>query len=156
MRKSHGRERPMCILEPDDDSSEASSCTIPIASLWALAFQNNRDAFTKLYLHYRAPIGRYVMPMVRNQQTVEDIYQETFCRVWKDISKRRMLPSFQAPIEKFESWLFRIARNLAIDHIRGIRNHKEIPFFGGEAYHPKTEGLAKYLGIAGHEEQVCN
>jgi RNA polymerase sigma-70 factor (ECF subfamily) len=49
--------------------------------------------------------------MVRDRETAEDLSQETFIKVLNHLDKYR--PEF-----KFSSWLFKIANNVAIDHLR--------------------------------------
>jgi RNA polymerase sigma-70 factor (ECF subfamily) len=49
--------------------------------------------------------------MVRNRETAEDLSQDTFIKVLNHID--RYSPEF-----KFSSWLFKIANNVAIDHLR--------------------------------------
>jgi RNA polymerase sigma-70 factor, ECF subfamily len=49
--------------------------------------------------------------MVGNEETGRDLAQETFIRAWK------ALPSLRHPAQT-EAWLFRIARNIAIDYLR--------------------------------------
>jgi RNA polymerase sigma-70 factor (ECF subfamily) len=49
--------------------------------------------------------------MVRDRETAEDLAQETFIKVLNHIDRYR--PEF-----KLSSWLFKIANNVAIDHIR--------------------------------------
>lgn len=49
--------------------------------------------------------------MVRDRETAEDLAQDTFVRVLNHIDRYR--PEF-----KFSSWLFKIANNLTIDHLR--------------------------------------
>jgi RNA polymerase sigma-70 factor (ECF subfamily) len=52
--------------------------------------------------------------MVRDRETAEDLAQETFVKVLNNID--RYSPDF-----KFSSWLFKIANNLTIDHLRRRR-----------------------------------
>lgn len=61
------------------------------------------------------PVYNFVYRMVRNEKDAEDISQETFVKLWKNISKYRQGESFKA-------WLFRIARNTAIDWMRKRKN----------------------------------
>src|SRR5712671_2705964 len=49
--------------------------------------------------------------MVRDNETAEDLAQETFIKVLNNIDRYR--PEF-----KFSSWLFKIANNITIDHLR--------------------------------------
>jgi RNA polymerase sigma-70 factor (ECF subfamily) len=52
--------------------------------------------------------------MVRDRETAEDIAQEAFVRAFQ------ALDSYN-PAYKFSSWLFKIANNLTIDHLRKRR-----------------------------------
>jgi RNA polymerase sigma-70 factor (ECF subfamily) len=52
-----------------------------------------------------------VFRMVRDREVAEDLSQETFIKVLNHIDRYR--PEF-----KFSSWLFKIANNVAIDHLR--------------------------------------
>src|SRR5581483_5373391 len=49
--------------------------------------------------------------MVRDRETAEDLAQDTFVKVLNHIDRYR--PEF-----KFSSWVFKIANNVAIDHLR--------------------------------------
>jgi RNA polymerase sigma-70 factor (ECF subfamily) len=49
--------------------------------------------------------------MVRDRELAEDLAQDTFIKVLQNIDRYR--PEF-----KFSSWLFKIANNVAIDHLR--------------------------------------
>jgi RNA polymerase sigma-70 factor (ECF subfamily) len=149
-------------LSPDDPISEPSECTMPLAEVVARACKKDRQAFEILYEYYRNPLGKRLRYLVNNQETAYDLYQETFIRVW------RYLPDSGYGPEHFEPWLYRIARNLAISHLRHDRKFEVLPLSFQDArernleediptdYVPWIVGLAKYLNIAGHEEQVCD
>ncbi|MBU6430996.1 MAG: sigma-70 family RNA polymerase sigma factor [Patescibacteria group bacterium] len=49
--------------------------------------------------------------LVRNKENAEDIAQDTFLKMWRNLKKYR-------PGENFKTWLFTIARNAAIDFLR--------------------------------------
>jgi RNA polymerase sigma-70 factor, ECF subfamily len=49
--------------------------------------------------------------MVRDRELAEDLAQETFVKVFNNISR-------YDPRYKFSSWIFKIASNLTIDHLR--------------------------------------
>ena len=65
----------------------------------------------KLLRRYERPVFSLVFRMVRDRTVAEDLAQETFIKVLNHIDKYR--PEF-----KFSSWLFKIANNVAIDHLR--------------------------------------
>lgn len=71
-------------------------------------------AFEDLFHTYTARITTYLARMVENSEEGRDLTQETFIRAW------RMLPSLQDPT-RFSAWLYRIATNVALDHLRDRR-----------------------------------
>ncbi|RMH00270.1 MAG: RNA polymerase sigma factor [Deltaproteobacteria bacterium] len=79
-------------------------------------------AFRELYEHFAPIVLRSVlMPMVRNPQVAEDLLAETFTRVFEHRARfswhaRGMFP-----------WIARIARNLAVDHLRKDRRRRALP-----------------------------
>lgn len=58
----------------------------------------------------RKPIFRYVMRLVRDEHLAEDITQESFVRLYRELANIRD--------ETASSWLYRVARNLVTDHSR--------------------------------------
>ena len=83
------------------------------------ACQKDRQAVTLLYEYYKRPLGRRLMALVNNHETTEDLYQETFIRVWQRIS-----PDMT---DYFAPWLFNVARNLAIDYLRHATRLEFVP-----------------------------
>ena len=84
---------------------------LPDADVVALAQQGRELAFRELVRRYERPVFSLVFRMVRDRETAEDLAQETFIKVLNHIDRYR--PEF-----KLSSWLFKIANNVAIDHIR--------------------------------------
>jgi RNA polymerase sigma-70 factor (ECF subfamily) len=69
------------------------------------------DAFDALLARYQNRLFRYLLRLTANSAVAEDLFQETWLRVITRIHRydeRR----------PFEPWLFSVARNLAIDHLR--------------------------------------
>jgi RNA polymerase sigma-70 factor, ECF subfamily len=77
----------------------------------ALACQGRERAFKELLTRYERPVFSLVYRMVRDRSLSEDLAQETFIRAFNAIGGYD--PSF-----KFSSWIFKIANNLTIDHLR--------------------------------------
>ena len=69
------------------------------------------DAFEILYNKYHRGLYGYLLSMLRNPPVAEDLTQDIFVKLFRQIGSYR----FQSP---FAHWLFRLARNLAIDHLR--------------------------------------
>jgi RNA polymerase sigma-70 factor, ECF subfamily len=78
-----------------------------------LEFQqlDNEEAFAELVSRYKKPLVNFFYRLVWDQQLSEDLSQEVFCRVF--VHRK----SYKAEA-KFSTYLFRIARNLWIDHHR--------------------------------------
>lgn len=77
----------------------------------ALAREGREAAYRELIRRYERPVFSLVLRMVRDRQLAEDLSQETFIKALNAISTYR-------PEYKFSSWIFKIANNAAIDHLR--------------------------------------
>src|ERR687891_1687069 len=71
----------------------------------------HEPAFRELVRRYERPVFSLLYRMVRDRGLAEDLAQETFIKVLNGIRSYR--PEF-----KFSSWIFKIANNAAIDHLR--------------------------------------
>ena len=72
------------------------------------------NALADLLARYQNRLYRYLLRLGRDPATAEDLFQQTWLRVAQSIRQ------FD-PRHNFEAWLFRVARNLAIDHLRRYR-----------------------------------
>ena len=79
--------------------------------LVALAQKGNEKAYRELLGRYQRPVFSLIYRMLRDREQAEDLAQETFVRVFNHIDR-------YDPKYKFSSWIFKIATNLTIDHIR--------------------------------------
>ena len=77
----------------------------------ALARHGQDAAYRELVRRYERPVFSLVYRMVRDRELAEDLSQETFVKALNAIESYR--PEF-----KFSSWIFKIANNAAIDHLR--------------------------------------
>jgi len=103
------------------------------------------DALSALLGRYQNRLYRYLLRLVREPAEAEDLFQLTWLRVAEKIRK-------YDPSRNFDAWLFTLARNLAIDHLRRIRPEsldEPIPGAPGEsaatrlpsAERPALEGI---------------
>lgn len=76
-----------------------------------LARGGREAAYRELVRRYERPVFALVFRMVRDRELAEDLSQETFVKALNAIESYR--PEF-----KFSSWIFKIANNAAIDHLR--------------------------------------
>ncbi len=69
------------------------------------------DGFEELVRRYQRPISGYVFRMIGDYEASLDVTQEVFIKVYNSIEK-------YCPDYKFSTWLYRIAHNAAVDHLR--------------------------------------
>lgn len=69
------------------------------------------QAFELLYERHRGPLYRYLLRLVNDAATANDLYQSSWERVI--LNRRRYRPS-----GPFRAWIYRIAHNQAMDHFR--------------------------------------
>jgi RNA polymerase sigma-70 factor (ECF subfamily) len=89
----------------------------------------SRDAraFEDLLARYEGRIRRHLARIVRAEAAAQDLAQEVFLRVWTHAGQWNGSGSFQA-------WLYRIATNLAFNHLRSVRRRREQPLPVAEAW----------------------
>ena len=83
------------------------------------ARRGDGEAFGRLYDHYQASVFRVIYAQTRSRVLAEDLTADTFFRALRGIEGFKLEP------ELFQAWLFRIARNLVIDHVKARRNRVE-------------------------------
>jgi RNA polymerase sigma-70 factor, ECF subfamily len=81
-------------------------------SLVRRAQQKDSEAFAQLYEAYFDKIFRYIALRVRNEMEAEDMTQQVFMKMLHSIS------GYKSKGVPFSSWIYRIAHNLVVDHMR--------------------------------------
>jgi len=113
------------------------------AELVASAAKGSQDAFRELVRRFERPVYSLVLRMVQDPATAEDLAQEVFVKAF------RRLDTYD-PQWKFSSWLFKIAHNTTIDHLR--RGTAEtVPLEAGEDEEGRG-GLAAVLADESAED----
>ncbi len=74
----------------------------------------NKDDFAKLQKKYKSVIFTLIRRMVKDEDDVQDLVQETFIKAFNNIDKFQFGYSFS-------SWIYRIASNNCIDFLRKKR-----------------------------------
>ena len=95
------------------------SATIALANLTKLAdgelvqtaVAGREASFEELVRRYQRPIAAYVYRMVGDYDSALDLTQEVFIKVYNSLARYRS--EF-----KFSTWIYKIAHNAAIDHLR--------------------------------------
>jgi len=86
--------------------------------LVAQFISGDEQALSALIDRYLKPLFNFTLQLTRDSQVAEDIVQEVFVKVWKNISK------YDAE-KKFSTWIFAITKNAAYDW---LKRKKSIPF----------------------------
>lgn len=83
----------------------------PDVDLVASAIDGREDSFEELVRRYQRPIISYVFRIVGEYEASLDVTQEVFIKVYNSLNR-------YSRDYKFSTWLYRIAHNAAIDHLR--------------------------------------
>lgn len=105
------------------------------ARLARLALKGDQRAFAELVGLYQDKLFHMAYRMLYNRQEAEDVVQETFLRVYKNLER------YDESL-KFSTWIYRIATNLCIDRLR-----KRKPSYSLDAESTDHEGLDGYSMI---------
>ncbi len=73
----------------------------------------DRHAFAEVVAHFQGPLFGFLGRMGLTQAHGEDVAQEAFLRAWRQLS------DYQPSRGAFSTWLFTIARNLALNELSG-------------------------------------
>ena len=79
--------------------------------------KGDNSAFDVLLSRYQQKLYSYILFLVHNEDTANDLFQETFVKAIVTIQQGRYVES-----GKFSAWLTRIAHNLIIDKYRQDKN----------------------------------
>ncbi len=85
--------------------------TLTDGELIVTAVSGRVDGFEELVRRYQRPITSYVFRMLGDYESSLDVTQEVFIKVYNSLGK-------YSPEYKFSTWLYRIAHNAAVDHLR--------------------------------------
>jgi RNA polymerase sigma factor (sigma-70 family) len=86
--------------------------TAPESALVASLVAREPKALEILYSSYSASLLGIVSKVVRQEELAQDVLQESFIKIWNSIHQ------FDASKGRLFTWMARLARNTAIDHLR--------------------------------------
>ena len=91
------------------------------AELARLAVARNQAAYIVLYTRYNTGVRAHISRYITQKEDIEDICLESFQKAFSQIASYN-------PDYKFSTWMYRIARNTAFDHIsRREREKNNLP-----------------------------
>ncbi|WP_447637563.1 RNA polymerase sigma factor [Flavobacterium microcysteis] len=84
-------------------------------------YKKDDRAFTLLYDMYSKSLFSVIYNLIRDHEEAEDILQETFVKIWKNID------SYDESKGRFYTWILNISRNASIDRLRskGFNNRQK-------------------------------
>jgi RNA polymerase sigma-70 factor (ECF subfamily) len=99
--------------------------------------QGDKKAINLLYENYANSLYGVILKVTNNEELAQDALQETFVKVWKNSKK------YDSKKAKLFTWLYRIARNTAIDKLRSFNNRfeKEVQIDKSNVYILPTSNL---------------
>lgn len=89
-------------------------------------------AFETLYRRHNDALYRYLLRMCRHRDTAEDIFQDVWGKIIKSRAKYR-------PSAKFTTFMYRVAYNCFIDHVRRNKRHANPAEFEPERHADDAE-----------------
>src|SRR6267378_3197518 len=93
--------------------------------LVATAVTGVEGSFEELVRRYQRPISAYVYRMVGDYDAALDLTQEIFIKVYGSLARYRS--EF-----KFSTWIYKIAHNCAVDHLRRNTSRERSLVIGAE------------------------
>jgi RNA polymerase sigma-70 factor, ECF subfamily len=93
--------------------------------LVASAVEGHEGGFEELVRRYQRPISAYVYRMVGDYDAALDLTQEIFIKVYGSLARYRS--EF-----KFSTWIYKIAHNCAVDHLRRNNGREQSLITGSE------------------------
>lgn len=97
----------------------------------------DKAAINLLYENYADSLYGVILKITNNEELAQDALQESFVKIWKNAQK------YDSKKAKLFTWLYRIARNTAIDKLRSFNNrfHKEVQIDKSNVYILPTSSL---------------
>jgi RNA polymerase sigma-70 factor, ECF subfamily len=100
------------------EGGNSSAAVMTDADVMLRVKAGDESAFSYLVQKYRRAMVHFMYRMAHSPAVAEDLAQEVFLRVY------RSRESYEASA-KFTTWLYRIATNLAVNHIRDTRHERQ-------------------------------
>ena len=96
------------------------------ADLAGRCARGEEAAYRELVARLEKPLIAFIRRYVGEENLAEDLFQETFVRVVRTLGNFR-------PEASLTTWIFTIARNLCLDHLKAKRRHREVSMDAGIA-----------------------
>jgi RNA polymerase sigma-70 factor, ECF subfamily len=102
-----------------DRSACAGTAPLPLEELILRGRSGDRQALTQLIRRYQTRMARFVIGQTGDGSHYEDLCQTIFVKMVLTIGRLR-------EADRFESWLYQIARNVCRDHLRSRQGRRRM------------------------------
>ena len=103
------------------------------------AQSGDRMAFEELIRRHDREILRLAFHMLGNREEAREVFQETFLKAYRSLNRFRFESSFY-------TWIYRIATNVGLDHLRKRQTLKEeVSYESDSEAHPDRPALKDTL-----------
>lgn len=102
---------------PANGLKQVFSISEPEKGLVLRCRQGDQDAYSDLVEGYRSKVGAVILSIIRRPNDVEDVKQEVFTKVWRNIGQFRLDASLG-------TWIYKITVRQAYDYLRKRRVRK--------------------------------
>ena len=120
-------ERAVSPVDPDQSSKSMSDLLVDVG-------RQDQAAFRAIFDHFAPRLKAFLMAQGTSPQMAEEVVQETMVKIW------RKADQYEPARAAASTWIFTIARNMRIDHLRKF-NRPE-PDMNDPAFVPDPEPLA--------------
>lgn len=100
-----------------DDAAERRRTAVAVAQV----LDGDPEGLSYLYSRYSGPVYSYVCSIVRDRDDAADVTQQVFLKLIT------AFPQYDVRRARFAAWILRVARNAAIDWLRGSRGAVSAP-----------------------------
>jgi RNA polymerase sigma-70 factor (ECF subfamily) len=108
-------KRPIRKTPPAEGSPQPGQADpLDDRELVARALEGDESAYSELLERFKRPVFSLIYRMIGDREQAEDLAQESFVKAFNNLDSYN-------PNYRFSSWLFKIANNHAIDHLRRAR-----------------------------------
>lgn len=115
------RDRRLGVVSVEGDARPSPAYDELARLVLAVAARRDREAFGALFRHFGPRLKTFFMRGGMSAGLAEDLVQETMLSLWRRASY------FDPARAGVSTWVFTIARNLRIDHLRRQRNPSDLP-----------------------------
>ncbi len=102
---------PIAPIAPTALTARTALAALTDADLVAQALAGSQEACRGLVLRFERPVYALILRMVQDPATAEDLAQDAFVKAFRNLAS-------YDPERKLASWLFKIAHNTTLDHLR--------------------------------------